>query len=235
MISQGCCCGAMPRSWRSPSKGSAMPKGQRRCPRASRPTAQVAPGPLAELQWSLADAWRLPVLLRRPQRERDALLPRSRCVALAVRLSAGDEATRRPARWPRSPRCWRCRWTMPAGSSPRRGRSGGRRRRCRGLRDGRRRGCARRRAGCRMTKRCAARRLRDRACGRTTASLVAGHGRGHCDAAVHGLLPPRTAVRIGHRSQSGPSRRSPARGALGKTACMWLRVCRRKAGAGAPA
>lgn len=51
----------------------------------------IAPGPLAELQWSLADAWRLPVLLRRPQRERDALRPRSRCVALAVRLCWGDD------------------------------------------------------------------------------------------------------------------------------------------------
>ena len=46
---------------------------------------------LAELQWSLADTWRLPALLRRPERPRDALLPRSRCVALAVQLAGDDE------------------------------------------------------------------------------------------------------------------------------------------------
>ena len=45
---------------------------------------------LAALQWSLAEAWRLPPLLRRPLRPRDALLPRSRCVDLAVRLARGE-------------------------------------------------------------------------------------------------------------------------------------------------
>ena len=54
------------------------------------PAPDAADEHLAALQWSLAEAWRLPAALRRPLRERDALLPRARCVALAVRLARGD-------------------------------------------------------------------------------------------------------------------------------------------------
>ena len=58
---------------------------------ASERQAADSPQPeLAALQWALADAWRLPALLRRPVRDRDALLPRARCVALAVQLAQGD-------------------------------------------------------------------------------------------------------------------------------------------------